>query len=133
MNLYRAEYHCDLSNPKETMDTVYFVEINYHQAQQLIEQLMEILGKVEDPTGLIFKRKYEELPNQLLSCMVMYADDIHENMCHQYLIIAAEEMPEAESIADVESWNHILDMGVVLEEPEDEPEIEEWDGADDAD
>lgn len=135
MNLYQIEYHCDLTNPKDTMDMSYFAEISVRQAETLIQSCLDIYGKVEDPTGLIFTKQYEELLNQISPCMVMYAEDVHENFCHQYLIVCAYEMPEAEDIGDVESWNHILNLvddEVVLVEPEDEPMIEETDGADDA-
>jgi len=132
MNLYLAEYFSDLSNPKDTMQMTNFIEIGIFDAQRYIEDWIFIYGHVEDPTGLIFRKQYDELPNQLAPCMVAYTDDTHENFCRQFLIICATEMPEAEDIADIESWNHILDS-VTLVEPEDEPEIEETDGADDAD
>lgn len=132
MKLYLAEYFCDLSNPKDTMQMTNFIEIGIFEAQHYIEDWILVYGRVEDPTGLIFEKRYEDLPNQLTSCMVAYTDDTHENLCRQFLIICATEMPEAEEIADLESWNHILDS-VTLIEPEDEPEIEETDGADDAD
>ena len=132
MRLYLAEYFCDLSNPKDTMQMTNFAEIGIFDAQRYIEDWIFIYGHVEDPTGLIFRKQYDDLPNQLAPCMVAYTDETHENLCRQFLIICATEMPEAEDIADLESWNHILDS-VTLVEPEDEPEIEETDGADDAD
>ena len=138
MNLYRADFFCDLNNAQDTIDMTYFGEVNMSQVKDLIESCINVYGFLEDPTGLIFEHRYDELPNQLFSMMVMYCEDVHENLCRQFILVCADDIEEAEEIADVESWNHILDLtnayeDLVLAEPEDEPENEETDGADDAD
>ena len=138
MNLYRADFFCDLNNAQDTIDMTYFSEVNMTQVKELIESCINIYGFFDDPTGLIFEHRYDELPNQPFSMMVMYCEDVHENLCLQYILVCADDIEEAEEIADVESWNHILDLtnayeDLVLVEPEDEPKIEETDGADDTD
>ena len=153
MNLYKAEYFCNLSNvlssgiipftdfdaasdAQDAIDAVYLGEIDLEEAKELIRNCIDTYDFLEDPTNLISACNYEALPNQRNSMMVMYCEDVHSDLCRQILIICADDIEEAEDIADIESWNRILDLldaySLMLVELDDEPENEETDGADDA-
>lgn len=139
MNLFQIEYFCDLTNPEETMDISYINTINADQARELYMSCLSSCGKVEDPTGLLFYQKFDDLAKQESPMMVLYADDVHEHLCRQFMIVCANYLHEAEEIGDIESWNYILDLRAMLEEeeelfltePDDEPESEETDGMED--
>lgn len=126
MNIYQANYFCDLNDPKETMDLAYFGEVSLDQVKKLFYKCMEVYGYVEDPTGLLTEQNFDKLTDQSESKLLMYCEDVHKNFCRQFLIICSDDIEEAEDFADLESWNHILDLtdayeDLVLAEPEDEP------------
>ena len=111
MKLYQSEYHGVISNPEDTLEETFLAEISLDKAYELIKWCQEKLGYFEDPTGkIIFSEDEADLLHQNYGRLVMYSEDIHEGMIHQYMIIAAESIDEADEIAEFESWEHILEL-----------------------